>query len=247
MSGYEKRRESFRASKGKYSASKRSAAVGAKRSVSEIKRIALSVVETKHRGNAFTDDLDVPNYYYLNGIAQGDGDTNREGSRVNMSSLEIRASCYPGIATSDINRGTMLIVLDRQCNGAAPTLGDIYDTASGTIDPTIALRNSKYLERFKVVYRDDFVVGFKSRQGGGGTWSSAGEKAVHMIHKYIDLTKVLKDKDRLIRYGSGVDTINAISTNSLYCIMFPSNQTDLSSGTDYAKYSVNCKLNFKDA
>ena len=69
MSSYARKKTAFRASnKSKYSSSKRSSAVSAKRSVSEIKRIALSVGETKYRPNLFSDTLDVPNYHFVNGI-----------------------------------------------------------------------------------------------------------------------------------------------------------------------------------
>ncbi|AXH76245.1 MAG: coat protein/nuclear export [Cressdnaviricota sp.] len=246
MSGYEKRRAAFRASKGKYSGSKRAAAVSSRRTVEEIKRIAYSTAETKHEGTTFTNDLDVPTLQLLNGVAQGDTGTTRDGNRITMSSIEIRGNAYPGISTDDINRGVLVIVLDRQPNGLAPNLGEIYDVSSGTIDPVIALRNDRFLERYKILYREDFVLGFKANTGGGGTWYPPGEKAVHMIHKYIDLTKVLKEKDRLVRYSASTTNVSGIQTNSIYALTFPSNQSDLSSGTDFAKINCNVKLNFKD-
>jgi len=95
----------------------------------------------------------------LNGVAQGDLMNERNGSKINMKSIEITGIVdFP--VQSDVSapfNGTVVniaLVLDTQTNGAQLNGEDVYvNTRTGTDTYLTAtpLRNMSYTERFKVL------------------------------------------------------------------------------------------------
>lgn len=218
---------------------KREALVLTKRSVNMIKRIALSTAESKaHFTKQTQQDLDVYDSWLLNGLAQGDAVNNRTGSKVTMSSLEWRfaAACVAGTPDPTIFR--VMIILDRSPDGSSLVLGDVLNIASSS-DPILALRNTDFLEKYKVLMDRVYQVGATS-SSFGGTSNTVYDNG------YIKLSTMLDEKDKLVRYQGTGDTISDININSLWFIAVPSNQTAFSPASSFAQFSMNAKLNFKD-
>jgi len=243
MSGtFEKRRAAFRASKTSFAAVKRKSSMSARRSVKEIQKIARTAGETKYRITATgVVPLDIPYYYLVNGIPQGDSASQREGSRVNCKSLEIRGLASATSSTVEPTSAFWALIEDRQPNGAGFTIGDVYDLG-GSGDPVIAMRNQDKIERFKVLAREDFTIGFTY---GGTIQNGSGVPSQLAFHKYVDLSK-LNARDSMLRYSGSGSTITALQTNSLYLVVVPSNQTAFSAGSLYQNTSFEVKLNFSD-
>ena len=68
----------------------------------------------------------------LNGVATGTDYTNRIGRKIILKSILLRCSMYNDTTTSDPNGDVVrvLVVSDSQTNGAAPSVGDILQTAA---------------------------------------------------------------------------------------------------------------------
>lgn len=222
--------------------SKRNNQVSRRRSVAEVKRIAVSLGESKTQSAWLTPtDIDVPLYQLLNDVAGGDNVYQRDGNRIRMMSMEVRVGIASRDLTIDTTSGYWAIVLDRQPNGGTFTVGELYDVTAGT-DRIFAMRNNVYQERFKVLHREDWTIGTKSTNSGAIDDSIPSQMT---WHKYIDLTK-LDEKDQLCRYASSGSGISNIHTNSLYFICVPSSSSFFAAASPYPVVCCGSKLVFKD-
>lgn len=97
-----------------------------------------------------------PTIALLNGVQTGAAFYNRVGSRIEMKNLHLRGSIV-NIATSDAQQtGRIIIVYDRQPQGALPTFSDIFQSRDqqGTASTTWASEiNLDQRDRF-VIIRD---------------------------------------------------------------------------------------------
>lgn len=203
----------------------------------EVKRVTLSLVETKQKLTySTTQPIDTPDVILLNGIGQGDDNLTREGNRIRVSSIELRFAAVSQSITTVPTGFYLALVLDRQPNGSAPNVNDVYDDIGGAQDPLVALRNNRYLERFKVLWRSDYCIGKYENQG----------LPLIQDHVYVDLTKQ-KDEDVTIRYNGSSATVSGISKNAFYLMCVPSNQALFAAGSNYHQWEYMVKLNFKDA
>lgn len=68
----------------------------------------------------------------LNGVAQGTDYGNRVGRRVTMTSAFIRGTLKANSTTPTAGQSRIILVVDRECNGVAPTIGDVLSTVTTT-------------------------------------------------------------------------------------------------------------------
>jgi len=220
------------ASKG--SKEKRAGLVTGKRTVQAIKEIARSAGETKRNGVYQSQTQMITNgQNLLNGIAQGDTEITRDGKKINMNGLQINVAVAPASATAVPTYGWWAVILDRQPNGSALTPAGVYDT-TGSVDLMLAVRNVDNLKRYKVLKREDFVVG------------TIDDGCYPKFEEYIDLKKALLDVDRNVRYSGTGSTIASISTNSLYFVWAVSGQANFAEGTNYPYITMNAVLKYTD-
>lgn len=132
----------------------------------------------------------------LNGISQGDGEGAREGKEITLQGVYIRGS-LAGADTTNVSR--VMIVIDKQCNGAAFGATDLLEAGG---DPH-ALFNKQEVKRFIVLYDRTFAT---SGTGPNNT----------VFKKYIDLTRKGKKGGYKTIYNQNVSTVAGISTGSLY-------------------------------
>jgi len=86
--------------------------------------------------------------YQLDGPTQGDGEDNRIGDSVNLTSSHMRYSVTTDAGTFADNELVRVIVfIDHQGNGVVPTVAELLVQAS-VFSPV----NSDNLQRFKIVY-----------------------------------------------------------------------------------------------
>lgn len=82
----------------------------------------------------------------LNGLAQGDGSTNRDGNQVRFKSLESKTLVSRNGLDAVFR---MIYFIDLQTDGAAPTMADVLDTASAS--GIVAPRNLTHRNRFLIL------------------------------------------------------------------------------------------------
>lgn len=96
----------------------------------------------------------------LNVIAQGNGENERIGRKLVIRHISIKGQLHLSGATDLIasahNRLRLLVVLDKQCNGAAATLADIIKS-TGDVPSVDAHRDLANMSRFQVLH-DKTVV-----------------------------------------------------------------------------------------
>lgn len=91
-------------------------------------------------------------YTLLNGLAQGDSESSRDGEKVRFKSLQVRGQLKQGASATAAQTVHFYLVIDKQTNGLAPDSGSIFETDSDVF----SLRNTTYMKRY-VVLRDWLV------------------------------------------------------------------------------------------
>lgn len=134
----------------------------------------------------------------LNGCTQGDGPSNREGTQIHIKSIQIRVRTEFNAADASAGPVRFVLVQDKQPNGAAPTVANIYSvTTAAAID---ALRNLDNRKRFKILADRTYVM---SQNGTPG------------FQDDIYLKKPI-----VTQYNSGnAGVVSDISSNSLYVLI----------------------------
>lgn len=180
-------------------------------------------------------DLITNGVLLLNGVAEGDTELTRDGKLVKSKKIQYRVACAARPTTTVVNHGFWAIILDRQPNGADPTVTGVYDTTTVT-DVTLAPRNNANLERYKVLKRENFDLGIYS-----------GSDAVMSWDGQLDLSFMLRDeKDQVTRYSGTGATIASLRTNSIYFIYAVSGQSRFGEATNYANITAGFKYQFVD-
>jgi len=140
----------------------------------------------------------------VNGVTMGTSAANRVGQSITMRSLQLRLvnAATPATGTDQIHR--LLLVLDRQANGTAPTLPDIL-YPGGTL---FTMRNLDNRKRFKILWDKTIVL---DASGEPGT--------IRFTKMYLKFRRpVTVDFN-----GGNAGSIGDITSNSLYLCLLGSN------------------------
>lgn len=172
-----------------------------------------------------------PQYLLLNGIAEGDDYTNRNGRKYVITqvqydvlfSVDVTSALAFQNATSNGYVGRFLIVYDKQTNGAAFTYNQLMDQGGGATryNPQ-GHRNMSYSQRFVVLVDEQPVLDYS----GGLTQRLKGIRKVALPVQCI---------------GTG-STGGDIGQGSLYAVYLDNNL----SGANNAIIVGTYKLNFYD-
>jgi len=131
---------------------------------------------------AFDTTGEVPATGQLNLIPQGAGEQERIGRKVHIKSIHIKANLLPN--TAAWSGGTtirLLLVQDKQCNGAAAT----YSGVNGVLqnDSTMSFRNITNVDRF--IIHKDWNMPINAPAGVTGSFSP--KATVLEFHKKCDI------------------------------------------------------------
>lgn len=161
----------------------------------------LTSVERKYYEvtNTVTISSDAPQVVLLNGIAAGDDEVTRTGLKTSMTSYNFAYTILPVIAAADQYYVRVMLVRDRQANGAAPTLVQILQSAGANLAIVAHYNRNNVPNRFDIIY--DRVHGF-----------DALIKAEQYSRR---LNKKLKVD---IKYNGNGATIAQITSNSIFLI-----------------------------
>lgn len=156
----------------------------------------------------------------LNGTVPGDNLQNRKGRKIAMQSVNVRGLIRFNQAGTAPNFDylRMMIVYDRQTNGAAPVIGDIIqslDRTGATASSSLDQLNLSNSDRFKIIAEEVHGIVDESVAAGGG---SSGPPQFQS-EKPITFKRFIKLGGLETRYNAGTaGTVADINTGSLYLV-----------------------------
>lgn len=143
----------------------------------------------------------------LNGVPVGDDFTDRTGRKILMKSLSIKSFVSPQGATSVDQLARILIVYDKQTNGATPAIGDILRiSAPGTFGTDHKNLNNR--DRFVILCDQTFEIGYSDTTA---TVAVAHSPTIQKFNKYIKL-------DLPVTFGNTTAGIASITTGGLFMV-----------------------------
>lgn len=154
-------------------------------------------------------------------VVQGDGQSNREGRRIVLKSLHVRAevSLTPALANNS-STAHFYIVLDRQCNGAACTAADVFTST----DFRSCFRNMANINRFKILHH--WIHTFTPAASVGTTWGNVSTAWEHYM----------KLKDLVVDYDANAGAITDLTSNNILLLCgTDGNSDDLITTNGYAR------------
>ncbi len=152
-------------------------------------------------------------------LAQGDLKTQRGGNKVRFKSIH-RKGFFSLHASATTSMVRLMIVLDKQCNGAVFSIADLLEDST-VGDSIVSPRDVDNMNRF-VVLSDKT---YKLADGGGN------QLIQFNIYKRINLP---------IRYDGTGATVANMTSNALYLVSFSNEATNTPIITDF------CRIRFID-
>lgn len=162
------------------------------------------------------------NVVLLNGASRGDDIADRTGRRTKNVYVGVRARGYVTATTGTAQEHRVLLVYDRQSNGAAPAVTDILLSASPN-----AFYNFNNTYRFKILYDRKYTLGSAVDGQGPSTWGIKVNRNIRL--------------DTIFNNGNA-GTIADMQTGGLFLVYVGSNAAGVTAGTiDYY-----CRVKFVD-
>lgn len=166
----------------------------------------------------------------LSVMAQGDGESQRDGRKVTLKSIYIKGYVYNTLKTDQTDalpERTVCVALvhDKQTNGAQLEAEHVYD--DGATYKTLAHRNLQYSSRFNVLWKKIFVLRYNNFfTDGANTATLRGGRQKFVIYKKLNIPVTFS--------GTTADIAN-VQDNSLHLIGW---------GTTDVDYEYEARLRF---
>jgi len=146
----------------------------------------------------------------LNLMAQGAAETNRIGNRVKLTSVHVRARLIlPASAGAPIQDTVrVMVVLDRQANGAAPAVTDILQTADYR-----AFNNMNNKGRFQTLVDETCDLDYQSGQSAAPLYAAVSKS--FMLNK--------KGLGIALMYSTSTPGIADVRTNNIVVMAISAN------------------------
>ncbi len=138
--------------------------------------------------------------WLINGVAQGDTTTDRDGNSIRMHDIDFKFTIEKDPA-ADFTYARFFIVIDKQTDSTTPSLSDIVDT--NAID---SFRNITFGKRFHVYY--DRTVTLNDQRPS------------------FEFTRHLRTRAH-VRYSGTTDGIESIATNPIWLFVYTNEATDV--------------------
>lgn len=179
----------------------------------------------------------------LNGVQTGAANYNRVGSKICMKTLHIwgQIEALPRTIT-DEDFCRVVVVYDRQCNGAAPTWAEVMtsrdDQGTATNDVWSQF-NYDNKDRFIVLFDKRYhLPSYTNTAGVITNVSMADTNNVYEFNRYIKL----KGLETHYKASSNPAAVGDIATGSLYLLSLG----QAASGSEGYRGEFSCRLRFKD-
>jgi hypothetical protein len=176
-------------------------------------------VETKYIDKSISQNMDTNGTItLLNGCATGTTISTRIGRQVVVSSIEFSVTVGPTVTTGTDQIDRLLIVYDRQADGAAPIITDVLAASD-----SMSLFNPDNSKRFAIIYDKVFAV-------SGYADSSSAVVTGHIVRRM----------NKLIQYNSGnAGTVADINSGAMYLISLGSAAPGATAGYVAGRLRVN--------
>jgi len=199
------RRRRSRPSRRRRGSSTRSIALRALKATDQERKL----VDTLFVNIPINDTVTMSTIVPVNLTAEGTDFTDRIGRKILMKSvyLQLNFARPFGVATPQTNFVRMMVILDRQVNGALPTMSQILDLP-GSGDPSVEMmspNNINNSKRFVTLWDHRFSLYNGFIEG-------------RMLKKFIRL-------DQTVQYSGTTATIGACRTNALYAVFIGNSAT----------------------
>lgn len=163
----------------------------------------------------------------VNGIARGDDINERTGREVTLKSIHCRFEPYSTATTGQDQWGRIIVVYDRQTNGAAMTIAQLLTAVT-----PIAMRNLENRKRFSVLYDKTFTL--NSSILGAVQVPEAGG------HKYFEFYRRLNHP--MVFNSGDAGTVADITSGSVYVITLGSENAGATAGACH----LTCRIRYED-
>jgi len=184
----------------------------------------------------------------LNGIQEGSSFYNRIGRRINMKTLYLNGIVLrngSNAANEEEDYCRIMIIYDRQPNGAFPTLADVltdYDNAGATTSNALSGLNMNNKERFLVM--SDLrcylpALGINGVNNSFTTLTPDPEREPFIYKKFIKLNNL----ETHYKASSNPAVVGDQATGSLFLLTITQNITTAASGCEL---QFNSKLKYVD-
>lgn len=148
------------------------------------------------------------NFSLLNGTAQGDGVDERQGRQINLKSIQIKGTIQPyhgaTVPVKENVKARMVVVLDKQANGVAPTWNAVFKSNTSQSLPNL---DNRY--RFSILYDRTFPISYVQNSAGQITASTPRDWNVN-FYKKLNMKTTYKGTDA---------SIASVATNALYLVL----------------------------
>lgn len=177
----------------------------------------------------------------LNLVLKGDGNDQREGSRINAVSLEVygeliidknSSGAWNTVVNSD-HIFRIVVYLDKQCNQAAAPITNLFDfSLSASEFPIGASRNLEFIDRFSIL-ADKWV----RIPAAASVWDGANFHFPGCIKQFSIKIRI----NKAITYTENLLNIASVTTNNLGIFFMSS-----ASAVTQRKVAFRSRLNFVD-
>lgn len=198
----------------------------ASKALSIASRVAKAInVEKKYSDKIITmavNDSPSGTVTLLNGVANGDTSTTRDGNQMKMTSLFLRGTVvangdYFAQTSRNPQQVRIAIVWDKQADGALPATNEIFEViGAGQVNSPLKITNGK---RFKVLYDKALILGADGYHVTDAAVSTFMPQARHFEH-YISFTKN-RQNGLKVRYSGDTSAVSDIATGCLYLVVLP--------------------------
>ncbi len=116
---------------------------------------------------------------YISGVGEGDGDTDRDGRDIWITSVQTKGTATLDPASTVARFGKVMLVLKKDCRGVIPAMTDLY--VSDHADAMRTIDNSTNLK---------ILATWKVHLGLGGTANDQESKRVDKYYKFKNALRV---------------------------------------------------------
>lgn len=161
-----------------------------------------------------------PTFDLLNGIQEGSSFYNRIGRRINMVSLHLRGQIIvTGLGAGASEYLRVMVVYDRQPNGAAPAIADLlldYNNAGATTTSSFSHINMNNADRFVMLADIPIAIPWNAQVAQLGDAGAVMDRTKNEVN----INRFIRLKDLETHYKSSTNpaAIGDIATGALWLV-----------------------------
>ena len=156
----------------------------------------------------------------LSAISQGDGESSRDGRRCTLLSVHVQGFLelprLAGTALSDGARVKLVLLHDKQTNGAQVNAEDVFVDPTNTELDSCTFRNLQYQKRFAVLGMKVVDLNLTAGAGNGTTNDTSNTMRSFELHHEFK-------KPVIVEHSGTTANVSAITDNSVHLLAVSTN------------------------